>query len=176
MALSLSTLKSLLLELWWRLFYFYKSDSFNLQLRNPLTLEFRYISPPIGRKNQSGTKAQGQQNVSCATKFTAALNFVQNVWVTIKKQHYILSVYHAPRTLSAMSQRTFKKPWALGVMIQFTGTDTEAQRGHVIRPSPTADAQLNRDFIPGIGSRMRTEYKAWPVVDSRTCYYHADSP
>lgn len=56
MTLSLSTLKSLLLNLWSKLFYFYKSDSFNLQLRNPLTLTFKYIPLPIGEIIQNDTE------------------------------------------------------------------------------------------------------------------------
>lgn len=77
MTLSLSTLKSLLLNLWSKLFYFYKSDSFNLQLRNPLTLTFKYIPLPIGEIIQNDTEVQGQENAPpSATNSRAALKFV----------------------------------------------------------------------------------------------------
>lgn len=47
-ALSLSTLKSLFVDLQSKLFYFYKS--FNLQLRNPLPLKFKHFLSPFGEK------------------------------------------------------------------------------------------------------------------------------
>lgn len=75
MALSLSTLKSLSLDLQSKLFYFYKSDSFGLQLRNPLPLKFKYLSL-WKRKFQNGTKAQGQAEHSICHEIHGCLNFV----------------------------------------------------------------------------------------------------
>lgn len=75
MALSLSTLKSLSLDLPSKLFHFYKSDSFSLQLRNPLPLKFKYLSL-WKRKFQNGTEAQGQAERSICHEIHGCLNFV----------------------------------------------------------------------------------------------------